>query len=87
MKPLEIPTAPTKPDRWAWERYYTAQVEYLMAARDGERPMKPSQVAEVAKTRTMQAWAKVTGEPESPVWLRSLGDPPTDPNAPVLPGA
>jgi len=84
---LETPIAPTNPDRWAWERYYTATVEYLMAARPGQRMLKPSEVAETAKTRTESAYLKVSGESQAPVWLRSLGEPPTDPTKPVLPGA
>lgn len=82
---ITAPTPPNKPDRWAWERYYTDTVEYLMAAREGERMLKPSEVAGQAKTRTETAYVKVTGEAVAPVWLRSLGEPPAETQRP--PGA
>lgn len=71
------PQPPTKPDRWAWERFYTDTVEHLMTARDGEPVRKPSEVALEAKTRTETAYLKTLGVTEAPVWLRTLGDPNT----------
>lgn len=77
MSKFPAPVPPQgAPSRWAWERFYTSTVEHLMAARSGERLLKPSEVAETAKARTIAAYLKATGESSPPSWLAHLGEPP-----------
>ncbi len=74
MIQLREPTTPASGDRWAWERFYTDSVELLMQAREGERPLQPSEVSEQAKVRTLAAYSTIVVG-DTPQWLASLGEP------------
>lgn len=74
MIELRQPTAPLSGDRWAWERYYTDSVELLMQAREGERPLQPSEVSDQAKASTVAAYS-TTVAGDTPQWLAELGAP------------